>query len=217
MKRPAILTVNDSYGLGMTEFVESAIKNLGMEVAIRVECTQDEKQFTPMLTRILNSGADGIIAINHQDQAALVMLQVKAMDIKFPLMGCSQYASALAMDTAGEAANGWYSLADWTNEVQTPSGKTFVENYRKAYNRDSDMQSAFAYDAVTLLEKAIIQAGSDDPKAINEAMKKTKSISGVMTSYTYYEGDHSLGESIFLTQTQNKKGTMIDVAKKFVK
>ena len=35
-----------------------------------------------------------------------------------------------------------------------------------------------------------------------------------MTSYTYLEGDHSLGISIMLTQTQDKKGVMIDMVAK---
>ena len=178
MKKPAILNVNDSYGRGMADFVVKAIEENGMELAIQVECTAEEKQFTPILTQIVNSGADGIIAINHQDQAALVMMQIEAMDIQLPLMGCSQYASALAMDTAGEASNGWYSLADWSNEVQTESGKAFVEAYRKAYNRDSDMQSVCAYDAMLLLEDAITRAGTDDPKAVNEALKQTKDVVG---------------------------------------
>ena len=214
MKKPAILNVNDSYGRGMADFVVKAIEENGMELAIQVECTAEEKQFTPILTQIVNSGADGIIAINHQDQAALVMMQIEAMDIQLPLMGCSQYASALAMDTAGEASNGWYSLADWSNEVQTESGKAFVEAYRKAYNRDSDMQSVCAYDAMLLLEDAITRAGTDDPKAVNEALKQTKDVVGAMTSYTYLEGDHSLGTSIMLTQTQDKKGVMIDMVAK---
>ena len=214
MKKPAILNVNDSYGRGMADFVVKAIEENGMELAIQVECTAEEKQFTPILTQIVNSGADGIIAINHQDQAALVMMQIEAMDIQLPLMGCSQYASALAMDTAGEASNGWYSLADWSNEVQTESGKAFVEAYRKAYNRDSDMQSVCAYDAMLLLEDAITRAGTDDPKAVNEALKQTRDVVGAMTSYTYLEGDHSLGTSIMLTQTQDKKGVMIDMVAK---
>ena len=204
-----VLACRDQLGMK-----KPAILNVGMELAIQVECTAEEKQFTPILTQIVNSGADGIIAINHQDQAALVMMQIEAMDIQLPLMGCSQYASALAMDTAGEASNGWYSLADWSNEVQTESGKAFVEAYRKAYNRDSDMQSVCAYDAMLLLEDAITRAGTDDPKAVNEALKQTRDVVGAMTSYTYLEGDHSLGTSIMLTQTQDKKGVMIDMVAK---
>ncbi len=207
MKNPAILHVSDSYGQGMADYVEQAIEDKGMTVALRISVSEDESQFTPYLTQIANSGADGLIAINHQDQAAVVMMQVDAMGLDMPLMGCSQYASALAMDTAGEAANGWYSLADWTCETDTAEGKAFVDAYRAAYNRDPDMQSVCAYDAMQVIGAAIERAGSDDPKAINEEIGKTNGLKGAMTTYTY-NGDHSLGTTIFMVQTENLSGKL---------
>lgn len=207
MKNPAILHVSDSYGQGMADFVEKALADQGMGCALRVSVSESEKQFTPVLTQIMNSGADGLIAINHQDQAALVMMQVNAMQLDIPLMGCSQYASALAMDTAGDAANGWYSLADWTCQTDTEEGKAFVDAYRAAYNRDPDMQSVCAYDAMKVIEDAIIRSNSTDPKVINEAIKETKDLAGAMTTYTYTT-DHSLGTSIFMVQTENKTGVL---------
>ena len=103
-----------------------------------------------------------------------------------------QYASALAIDTAGETANGWYSLADWTVQTNTETGKAFVDAYRAAYNRDPDMQSVTAYDSMYLLKDAIERAGSDDPDAINKVLGETKDLPGAMTTYTF-QGDNSLG------------------------
>jgi ABC-type branched-subunit amino acid transport system substrate-binding protein len=205
MKNPAILHVTDSYGVGMAEKAIAEVE--GMTVAARIGVGDNEQQFTPYLTQIMNSDADGIIAIQHQDQAALVMMQVDAMAIELPLMGCSQYASALAIDTAGETANGWYSLADWTVQTDTETGKAFVDAYRAAYNRDPDMQSVTAYDSMFLLKDAIERAGSDDPDAINKALGETKDLPGAMTTYTF-QGDNSLGTTIFLVQTENLQGTL---------
>ncbi|NLZ99772.1 MAG: ABC transporter substrate-binding protein [Clostridiaceae bacterium] len=208
MKNPAILHVTDSYGVGMADYVEQAIGEIeGMTVAARIGVGDNEQQFSPYLTQIMNSDADGIIAIQHQDQAALVMMQVDAMAIDLPLMGCSQYASALAIDTAGETANGWYSLADWTVQTNTETGKAFVDAYRAAYNRDPDMQSVTAYDSMYLLKDAIERAGSDDPDAINKVLGETKDLPGAMTTYTF-QGDNSLGTTIFLVQTENLQGTL---------
>jgi len=207
MKNPAILLVSDSYGQGMADYVEKSLLEKGATVASRISVSESERQFTPYLTQIMNSGADGIIAIQHQDQAAVVMMQVEAMAIDLPLMGCSQYASALAIDTAGESANGWYSLADWTVQTNTERGKAFVEAYRAAYNRDPDMQSVCAYDGIYMYADAIERAQSSDPKDINAALGETKDLVGAMTTYTY-NGDHSLGTTIFMVQTEELKGTL---------
>lgn len=209
MKNPAILHVSDSYGIGMADYVEQAIEATeGMSTAIKISVADSEQQFTPYLVQIMNSGADGLIAIQHQDQASLVMLQVDALDMDIPLMGCSQYASALAIDTAGDTANGWYSLSDWTVQTDTATGKAFVDAYRAAYNRDPDMQSVTAYDSMYLLKDAIERAGSDESAAINKALGETKDLPGAMTTYTF-QGDNSLGTTIFLVQTVNLQGDLI--------
>ncbi len=218
MTNVAILQVNDSYGDGMADYVQTALENLGVKVALRISVGDDENQFNSYLTQILNAGVDGLIAINHQDQAALVMMQVDAMGFEIPLMGCSQFASSLAIDTAGDAANGWYSLADWTSQVQTESGLLFVEKYNGAYNRSPDMQSVVAYDAMLVLQDAIERANSSDPKAVNEAIKGTNNVVGAMTTYTCDMSDttgaHCLGQSIFLVQTQALKGVLFDITQR---
>lgn len=216
MTNVAILQVNDSYGDGMADYVEEALTAQGVEIALRLSFDAEETQFNSYLAQVQNAEVDGIVAIAHQDQAALLMMQVDALDFDVPLMGCSQFATSLAIDTAGEAADGWYSLADWTCQVETESGSAFVKAYREKYGRDPDMQSVCAYDAMLVLQDAIERAGSDDPAAINAALYGTSNVVGAMTTYTCDpdagNAVHCLGQSIFLTQTENGTGTLIDIA-----
>lgn len=218
MTNVAILQVNDSYGDGMAEYVVKALEEKNVKVGLQLSFDAEETQFNSYLAQVQNAGVDGIIAIAHQEQAALLMMQVDVLSLDIPLMGCSQFATALAIDTAGEAADGWYSLADWTCEVESESGSGFVEAYREKYGRDPDMQSVCAYDAMRVLQAAIEKAGTDDPKAINEALYQTKDVVGAMTTYTCDENAgnavHCLGQSIFLTQTENGSGKLIDIAER---
>jgi branched-chain amino acid transport system substrate-binding protein len=212
MKNPALIYVADTYGQGMADQVKLAIENdPDLNLAVEISCNPDEKQYTPYLTQIINSGADGIIAIHHQEQAALVMKQIEAMDIQLPMMGCSQYATALAYETAGESANGWYSLADWSDGTESPVGQAFLAAYKQAYNKSPDFTTVCAYDAGLILEDAITRTGSTDPAAINEAIKGTKGLEGAMTTYSYDGGMQSLGETINLTQTTDMAAKMIDI------
>lgn len=218
MTNVALLQVNDSYGDGMAEYVVKALEGKNVNVALRLSFDAEETQFNSYLAQVQNAGVDGIIAIAHQDQAALLMMQVDALGFDVPLMGCSQFATSLAIDTAGETADGWYSLADWTCEVNSESGAAFVNAYREKYGRDPDMQSVCSYDAMLLLQDAIERAGTDDPAAINAALYETNNVVGAMTTYTCdpnsETASHCLGQSIFLTQTVNGSGKLIDIAKR---
>ena len=57
------------------------------------------------------------------------------------------------------------------------------------------------------MKDAIERAGSDDPDAINKVLGETKDLPGAMTTYTF-QGDNSLGTTIFLVQTENLQGTL---------
>ena len=80
------------------------------------------------------------------------------------------------------------------------------------------MQSVCAYDAMLVLQDAIERAGSDDPKAINEALHSTNGVVGAMTTYTCdpnsETASHCLGQSIFLVQTVDGTGKLIDIAER---
>ena len=218
MKKVAVLQVNDSYGDGMADYIVSALEEKNVEVALRLSFDASETQFNSYLAQVQNADVDGVVAICHQDQAALLMMQVDALGFDIPLMGCSQFATSLAIDTAGKAADGWYSLADWTCETNSESGIAFVKAYREKFGRDPDMQSVCAYDAMLVLQDAIERAGSDDPKAINEALHSTNGVVGAMTTYTCdpnsETASHCLGQSIFLVQTVDGTGKLIDIAER---
>lgn len=218
MTNVAILQVNDSYGDGMADYVEAALKEKSVNVALRLSFDAEETQFNSYLAQVQNADVDGVVAIAHQDQAALLMMQVDALGLDMPLMGCSQFATSLAIDTAGSSADGWYSLADWTCQVSSESGSNFVKAYREKYGRDPDMQSVCAYDGMLILQAAIEKAGTDDPKAINAALYETNNVVGAMTTYTCDKNAgnavHCLGQSIFLTQTVDGSGKLIDITKR---
>ena len=219
MSKVAILQVNDSYGDGMADFVEEALKARGAEVALRLSFDGDVVQFNSYLAQVEAAGVDGIVGIAHQEQCGPLMMQIDAAEIDVPLMGCSQFATALAIDTAGESADGWYSLADWSNEADTETAQAFVKAYTEKWGRVPDMQSVVCYDAMHILQAAIESIdGEITPAAINEAIYKTNNIVGAMSTYKCDSSnpayEHCLGQSIFTTQTVNGSGVVIGVAQR---
>jgi len=169
-----------------------------------------EKQFTPMLTQIMNSGADGIIALAHQEESSLIMMQADAMGIDMPKIGAAGACSPIALTTAGKSSNGWYAVSDWTNEVTSDSGKAFVKAYREAYNRDADLQSAFAYDAMSIMGKAVELAGNTDHEAVNKALANVKDLHGASGVFTSDE-KRIFGTSLFLVKIDNGIAKPIEV------
>ena len=78
---------------------------------------------------------------------------------------------------AGAALYGTYGVADYAEESSETS-KTFGKAYRDAYKFAPDNQSAWPYDAITILSAAINKAGSTDPGRIREAILALEKIPG---------------------------------------
>ena len=215
MKNPAILYSTESFGTGLKDQTLAALKNLGIEVPEKnlFGFVVDEKNFTPLITQIQNSGCDGLIAIGHQMPAALICQQVDANGLDMPLLGSSSWASAVCRTNAGDAANGWYAVADWTVEVATEEGKKFAEAYKTTYGADSDMPAVTVYDSMMLFKKACeIANTTTDKEAINNALKEIKDFNGAMSVYSYAD-THCFSTSQFMTHNEGGKAIMMDTVK----
>ncbi|GHS87605.1 amino acid-binding protein [Synergistales bacterium] len=215
MKNPAILYIQESFGTGLMTQTVAALKNLGVEVKEQnlYAHNPDEKQFSPILTQIMNSDVDGLIGIDHQMPAAIISMQATAAGIDLPLLGSSSFASVVARETAKEAADGWMGVADWTPDVTTPAGKAFAESYREEYKGkpDSDMPAVTAYDSLILFAEACkIANTTTDKEAINNALQKIKAFPGAMSTYSYAD-NHCFSTSQFLTVNENSRAVLKDV------
>ena len=214
MSKIAIIHGSDSFGAGLRDQVVQALKDqYDIEPILDITFNPGEVQYTPFLTQIVNSDADGIIAIAHQNDAGVMMKQAGEMEIDLPRLGSTSFCSEVAITGAGDAADGWYSIGDWTNDVETESGKAFVEQYREAYGHDPDMPSVFLYDSWLCAVEAIKIANSTEPAEVNAAMKEIRDVVGVASTYSA-DPEGVLGSSQFLVVNEGSTPKLIEVVER---
>jgi ABC-type branched-chain amino acid transport systems, periplasmic component len=96
-------------------------------------------------------------------------------------------------------------VADYA-EDSSEASKAFGKAYRDAYKTAPDNQSAWPYDAVTVLAAAINKAGSTDPTKIREAILSLKKFPGAEGEYNFDQnGDGLHGYNV----VRNEKGTIV--------
>jgi len=138
------------------------------------------------------------------------MMQVNASNLPLPCIGTTPSCSGIAIKNAEAAAEGWYSVSDWSPTVNTPAGKDFVTRYNALYKKDPDLPSTCNYDSVQLIKVAIEAAKSCEPKAINAQIGKIKDFVGVASTYTP-NADRICATSQFLTKNVGGKAIIQSV------
>ena len=92
---------------------------------------------------------------------------------------------------AGPALFGTYGVADYA-EDSSEASKAFGKSYRDAYKTAPDNQSAWPYDAITILSAAINKAGSTDPTKIRKAILAVKKYAGAEGEYNFDQNGDGL-------------------------
>ncbi len=205
MEKPALFYCTYSFGQGMVDGLKKCFEEeYGITPACEIGFALGETNFAPLLTQVMASGCDGIIAIGEYNEASLIMKQVHAMDIDIPCVGSAAFGLKLNIENAGvEAGEGWYTISDWTPEYDTEKSHNFVKAWGEQYpGVDPVISDTFAYDAVYLIKEAIEIAQSAEPEAINEALGKIKDYQGAMSVYTPDE-NHSFATTNLLCRNRN--------------
>ena len=181
MKNPALLYITGSFGQGLADKTLEALKNdYGIEPGLVISFNENEKQFAPFITQVANSDCDGMICISSTVEAAMIMKQVQSIGLDIPCLGSNAFVGAIGLETAGDAANGWFGFADWCDSVQSEKGKKFISDFYERWGTGTEMAAAVSYDSLMLLADAIETCGSADPQKINDTLATIKDHEGVM-------------------------------------
>ena len=213
-KNPAIMYSTQSALLSLAEQTIAALKNAGLELTEANEFAfpEDESNYAPYISQIMDGDYDCLIAMANQAPAAVICQQVQAAGLSpddMPLIGSTSFCSNVCITNAGAAADGWYSISDWCPGDSNDVAAQFEENYTAYSGRAiSDLAAVCVYDGVYILAKAMEAAGTvEDRAAINAAMKDVEYQGAI--SYFKYNEDHSFATALTITQNTDGKPAAI--------
>lgn len=200
VKKAAIYIDNTSdYAKGLAQFFkENFVKN-GGEVVIEEAYLQKDTDFKATLTKIKAAQPDFIYIPGYYQEVGLIVKQAREMGITVPMAGGDGWDSAKLPEIAGKAAldNTFFSSL-YSPDDTSDLNKSFVAEYKKAYNTNPDVFAALAYDSTLLIAEAIEKAGSADPAKIAEAMAKISGFKGVSGEVTFNEQHNPIKSAVII-------------------
>jgi len=205
IKKLAMLVLNDDWGHTNVTLYTTAYQQMGGEVVSTDYYATGETNFLPTLTKIKNSGADGLFLIAQAQDAAMIVKQAREVQYAKKIAGAGAFASATFVQLAGADANGIYGVVPYASAVDNPTNAAFVAAYAAAYPKmpTPDKYAAMSYTAGKVMMAALQSAGSDDPAKVKAALD-TVSVDGV-TGTTSFDANHQAHTDIYITVIDNGK------------
>jgi branched-chain amino acid transport system substrate-binding protein len=88
--------------------------------------------------------------------------------------------------------------------------EAFNKKYKAKYGKDNTVAPpALGYDAVKLIEAAVLKAGSTDGAAIRDALESLVDVQGASGKLTYAGGGRNMIRSVALCKIENGQKVLI--------
>src|ERR1700723_845398 len=205
-KKWAVVHSTDAFGTAGGKALTAALEKLGAPPVLDQGYANQSQDFTPVVLAVKQSGADVLGSyFTFENDLGIFARQLRQLGVTIPWVGSPTTVNVSAIKLAGPTLYGTYGVADYAEESSEAS-KAFGKAYREAYKVAPDLQSAWPYDAVTVLSAAINKAGSTDPGKIREAILGLKKFPGADGEYNFDQnGDGLHGYNV----VRNEKGTIV--------
>src|SRR5438105_2921129 len=123
------------------------------------------------------------VAVGFTDSDSVLALGpiFQQAGITQPIVGGDGYDTPLLVQVGGKASDEvYFSTHAYMAADSTPPIQKFYKDYKAAYGTDPENAfAALGYDTVGLVADAIKRAGTDDQKAIRDAIAATSGYAGV--------------------------------------
>lgn len=175
-KKVYVVDDKQAYGAGLAGLFKEHFTQLGGSVAGTDHVNTGDKDFSTLVTKIKNSGADLLYYGGQYDEAQLISKQLKAIGAKIPLMGGDGIYSDTYIQVAGAAAQGDLATSVGVPVDTLPAAKQFIADYKAAkYPGDYGTYGGYSYDAATAIIKglkAVMDANGGKLPAVADARAK---------------------------------------------
>jgi ABC-type branched-subunit amino acid transport system substrate-binding protein len=194
VKSVAVIAESGRFPEANAVALAQAAKDAGMTVTAQHILPPGTTDFIPVLEK-LKAGAPDVLLTALGGSSAGFFRAYEASGWKVPVSGRVDFAAALGFVStsfrSGGGLSGLSGVTVFTPLLDRPGVRDFVAAYQAHYGLVPTQRSFFVYEATYLVVDAIRRAGTDQPAAIEQALKTTTMPSLLGGSYAPDDHNHA--------------------------
>ncbi|MGB9043765.1 MAG: branched-chain amino acid ABC transporter substrate-binding protein [Pseudolabrys sp.] len=182
-KKIAIVHDKTTYGKGLADETKKTMSKAGMKEVLYEGVNTGEKDYSALVSKIKQSGADLIYWGGLYTEGGLIVRQMRDQGVKAPLMGGDGITSDEFASIGGPGVEG--TLMTYGPDPRNkPDAKKVVEEFR-AKKFEPEAYTLYSYAGVQIIKQAAEAAKSLDPKKVAEKMHSGMQFKTVLGDIAY--------------------------------
>lgn len=208
-KKIAALYDTDDYGVAADNATKAYCEQNGLEYYSE-GFTSGDKDLTSQLMKIQSWGPDVIFSFSHDAEVALNIRQINELGMRdIPFIGPNALPMPQVLDLIeGSQLDGFYASTDYFGDTSDAAMNEFLTKFKTRWNEDAERYAALYYSASYLIADAINRAGSDEPKAVRDALAQTKDFSTVVGNLNCNESGE-MNSNVYILKFDGEKNATV--------
>ena len=171
MKSFFALGMDYAWGHNSVQVFEDELKNAKKEFVGKIFSPSGTKDFSTYITKIRQSGADGVYLVLAGDDNNAFLSQAHQYRLAEKITMLAEQLELVSVKAVGEAAIGLTASSRYPFTLDNPANKTFVAAFHKEHGEVPDQFDGEAYHGLAVLTQGIEAAKSIEAEPLRKAME----------------------------------------------
>lgn len=173
-RRLAIFQERTDWGRELGEIWTARSRENGYQVVLRAEYTPLTRDFSDIILRAKNAGADAVFSVPTPPDGIALIRQMKELDFAPKLIMMIRAADAVSWSQSlGKDGDGVLLAPGWHHALRFSGVAELNAKHEQRFGRPADVIVGPAYACVQIVANAIERAGALEPEAIRDALAAT--------------------------------------------
>ncbi|HEY1311676.1 MAG TPA: branched-chain amino acid ABC transporter substrate-binding protein [Pseudolabrys sp.] len=182
-KKIAVVHDKTTYGKGLADETKKALNKGGMKEVLYEGVNTGEKDYSALVSKIKQSGADLVYFGGLYTEGGLIVRQMRDQGVKATLMGGDGITSDEFAAVGGQGVEGTL-MTYGPDPRNNPAAKDVVAKFR-AKKFEPEAYTLYSYAGVQIVKQAAEAAKSLDPKKVAEKMHSGMKFKTVLGDISY--------------------------------
>lgn len=191
----AFVYENGDWGKGFASGWKKLAEKGGYKVVLDEPYPSTATDMSPLAQKIKRANPDVLLLVSNAADAILITNTMAEYKVKPKAVIASGggHADPSFLKAAGKNAQYIFDIVEWETDVNKPGAKQTNEKFKSKYGYNLAGESVDAYIAMYVMADVLERAKSLDPKAIRDALAKTKLTKGpaMIAGYDAIEFDET--------------------------